>query len=146
MSLSLAQVFVWPSVGCWDWQKYFSDPLLSSQRPRVNGRSSACWVDGPQSFSPQDLSVKLLNLIRMASGWSQTCVSTFSLKDCTPEMKQLFESSCFEGVFGGDVNPPFDQLCSVKSRNLVPDWFPFLCVQSSVNNSPFLGYFYDGST
>ncbi|XP_015669126.1 tectonic-2 [Protobothrops mucrosquamatus] len=67
-------------------------------------------------------------------------------QDCTPEMKQLFESSCFEGVFGGDVNPPFDQLCSVKSRNLAPDWFPFLCVQSSVNNSPFLGYFYDGST
>ncbi|KAM6423461.1 tectonic-2 isoform 2-T2 [Liasis olivaceus] len=66
--------------------------------------------------------------------------------DCTPEMKQLFEGSCFEGVFGGDVNPPFDQLCSVKSGSLAPDWFPFLCVQSSLNNSPFLGYFYDGST
>uniref|UniRef100_A0A8C5SDZ3 Tectonic family member 2 n=1 Tax=Laticauda laticaudata TaxID=8630 RepID=A0A8C5SDZ3_LATLA len=67
-------------------------------------------------------------------------------EDCTPEMKQLFEGSCFEGVFGGDVNPPFDQLCSVKSGILAPDWFPFLCVQSSLNNSPFLGYFYDGST
>ncbi|XP_063171596.1 tectonic-2 [Candoia aspera] len=66
--------------------------------------------------------------------------------DCTPEMKQLFEGSCFEGVFGGDVNPPFDQLCSVESGSSAPDWFPFLCVQSSLNNSPFLGYFYDGST
>ncbi|XP_032085940.1 tectonic-2 isoform X1 [Thamnophis elegans] len=67
-------------------------------------------------------------------------------EDCTPEMKQLFEGSCFEGVFGGDVNPPFDQLCSVKSGILTPDWFPFLCVQSPLNNSPFLGYFFDGST
>uniref|UniRef100_A0A670YT88 Tectonic family member 2 n=1 Tax=Pseudonaja textilis TaxID=8673 RepID=A0A670YT88_PSETE len=67
-------------------------------------------------------------------------------EDCTPEMKQLFEGSCFEGVFGGDVNPPFDQLCSAKSGTLAPDWFPFLCVQSPLNNSPFLGYFYDGST
>lgn len=61
-------------------------------------------------------------------------------------MKQLFEGSCFEGVFGGDANPPFDQLCSVKSGILAPDWFPFLCVQSPLNNSPFLGYFYDGTT
>ncbi|XP_063000111.1 tectonic-2 [Elgaria multicarinata webbii] len=65
--------------------------------------------------------------------------------ECTPEMKQLFSGSCFKGVFGGDVNPPFDQLCSVHPGNNAPDWFPFLCVQSSLNNTPFLGYFYQGS-
>nr|XP_005988990.1 PREDICTED: tectonic-2 isoform X1 [Latimeria chalumnae] len=27
-----------------------------------------------------------------------------------------------------------------------PDWFPFLCVHSSLNNAPFLGLFYQGST
>ncbi|XP_070619251.1 tectonic-2 isoform X2 [Erythrolamprus reginae] len=66
-------------------------------------------------------------------------------EDCTLEMKQLFQGSCFEGVFGGNVNPPFNQLCSVKPGILASDWFPFLCVQSPLNNSPFLGYFYDGS-
>ncbi|XP_061459432.1 tectonic-2 isoform X3 [Rhineura floridana] len=64
--------------------------------------------------------------------------------ECTSEMKQLFSGSCFEGVFGGDVNLPFDHLCSVQTGKNVPDWFPFLCVQSSLNNTPFLGYFYHG--
>ncbi|KAL8180176.1 UNVERIFIED_CONTAM: hypothetical protein K2H54_009419 [Gekko kuhli] len=67
-------------------------------------------------------------------------------QECTPEMKQLFSGSCFTGVFGGDTNPPFDQLCSVQTGIHTPDWFPFLCVQSSMNNTPFLGYFYHGST
>ncbi|XP_054700179.1 tectonic-2 isoform X2 [Grus americana] len=66
--------------------------------------------------------------------------------ECTPDLKQLFNKSCFTGVFGGDVNPPFDQLCSSQSMEYTPDWFPFLCVQSSLNNTPFLGYFYHGST
>uniref|UniRef100_A0A8C4KD15 Tectonic family member 2 n=1 Tax=Dromaius novaehollandiae TaxID=8790 RepID=A0A8C4KD15_DRONO len=64
--------------------------------------------------------------------------------ECTPDLKQLFTGSCFTAVFGGDVNPPFDQLCSAKSMD-TPDWFPFLCVQSSLDNTPFLGYFYHGS-
>ncbi|XP_049660417.1 tectonic-2 isoform X3 [Accipiter gentilis] len=66
--------------------------------------------------------------------------------ECTPDLKQLFNESCFTGVFGGDVNPSFDQLCSSQSMEYTPDWFPFLCVQSSLNNTPFLGYFYHGST
>ncbi|KAJ7400764.1 hypothetical protein BTVI_102211 [Pitangus sulphuratus] len=66
--------------------------------------------------------------------------------ECTPDMKQLFNGSCFTGVFGGDVNPPFDQLCSSQSMEYTPEWFPFLCVQSSLDNTPFLGYFYHGST
>ncbi|NXN15659.1 TECT2 protein, partial [Indicator maculatus] len=65
--------------------------------------------------------------------------------ECTPDLQQLFNESCFSGVFGGDVNPPFDQLCSSHSMEYIPDWFPFLCVQSSLNNTPFLGYFYHGS-
>ncbi|NWR83749.1 TECT2 protein, partial [Furnarius figulus] len=66
--------------------------------------------------------------------------------ECTPDLKQLFNGSCFTGVFGGDVNPPFDQLCSSQSMEHAPEWFPFLCVQSSLDNTPFLGYFYHGST
>uniref|UniRef100_A0A8C3QV59 Tectonic family member 2 n=1 Tax=Cyanoderma ruficeps TaxID=181631 RepID=A0A8C3QV59_9PASS len=66
--------------------------------------------------------------------------------ECTPDLQQLFRGSCFTGVFGGDVNPPFDQLCSSQSMEYTPEWFPFLCVQSSLDNTPFLGYFYHGST
>uniref|UniRef100_U3K3W3 Tectonic family member 2 n=2 Tax=Ficedula albicollis TaxID=59894 RepID=U3K3W3_FICAL len=66
--------------------------------------------------------------------------------ECTPDLLQLFSESCFTGVFGGDVNPPFDQLCSSQSMEYTPEWFPFLCVQSSLDNTPFLGYFYHGST
>ncbi|XP_030316386.1 tectonic-2 isoform X1 [Calypte anna] len=66
--------------------------------------------------------------------------------ECTPDLKQLFSASCFTGVFGGNVNPAFDQLCSSKSMEFTPDWFPILCVQSSLDNTPFLGYFYHGST
>ncbi|KAM6403883.1 tectonic-2 [Rhynochetos jubatus] len=66
--------------------------------------------------------------------------------ECTPDLKELFHGSCFAGVFGGDVNPPFDQLCSSQSMEYIPDWFPYLCVQSSLNNTPFLGYFYRGLT
>ncbi|XP_078083223.1 tectonic-2 isoform X2 [Mustelus asterias] len=67
-------------------------------------------------------------------------------EECTPSMIQLFRSECFTGVFGGDVSKPFDQLCSVENSVDTPDWFPFLCVQSSLVNSPYLGLFYDGST
>ncbi|XP_038619608.1 tectonic-2 isoform X1 [Tachyglossus aculeatus] len=65
-------------------------------------------------------------------------------QECTSDLK-LFEQFCIAGVLGGNVNPPFDQLCSAQARNDVPDWFPFLCVQSSLENTPFLGYFYHGS-
>nr|XP_006119742.1 tectonic-2 isoform X1 [Pelodiscus sinensis] len=65
--------------------------------------------------------------------------------ECTPNLKQLFNGSCFAGVFGGNVNLPFDHLCSIQTTKSAPDWFPFLCVQSPLNNTPFLGYFYHGS-
>ncbi|RXM92176.1 Tectonic-2 [Acipenser ruthenus] len=67
-------------------------------------------------------------------------------QECTPSLIQLFGSYCYSGVFGGNVTPLFDQLCSVQTVNKAPDWFPFLCVQSSINNSPFLGLFYQGAT
>uniref|UniRef100_A0A8D0ZXP7 Tectonic domain-containing protein n=1 Tax=Sus scrofa TaxID=9823 RepID=A0A8D0ZXP7_PIG len=64
-------------------------------------------------------------------------------QECSSDLTALFRESCFPGIFGGDVNPPFDQLCSVQKVHGGPDWFPFLCVQLA--NSPFLGYFYHGS-
>ncbi|XP_038654341.1 tectonic-2 isoform X2 [Scyliorhinus canicula] len=67
-------------------------------------------------------------------------------KECSPRMIQLFHSDCFPGVFGGEVAQPFDQLCSVQNAVDAPDWFPFLCVQSSLANSPYLGLFYEGDT
>ncbi|XP_072000425.1 tectonic-2 isoform X1 [Engystomops pustulosus] len=67
-------------------------------------------------------------------------------QDCSPSIKELFNGSCYSGVFGGNVSPLFDQLCSVQEKIHAPDWFPFLCVQSSMDNSPFLGYFYQGNT
>ncbi|XP_073532276.1 tectonic-2 isoform X1 [Phyllobates terribilis] len=67
-------------------------------------------------------------------------------QECSVSMKELFNGSCYSGVFGGNVSPPFDQLCSVQEKNYAPDWFPFLCVQSPTDNSPFLGYFYQGYT
>ncbi|KAM5193731.1 tectonic-2 [Mantella aurantiaca] len=67
-------------------------------------------------------------------------------QECNSSMKALFNGSCYSGIFGGNVSPPFDQLCSVQEKNHAPDWFPFLCVQSSMDNSPFLGYFYQGNT
>ncbi|XP_057620459.1 tectonic-2 isoform X3 [Chionomys nivalis] len=66
-------------------------------------------------------------------------------QDCQPEVKELFQQSCFSGVFGGDVNPPFDHRCAVGTTHETPDWFPFLCVQSPPSTSPFLGYFYHGA-
>ncbi|KAM9194100.1 tectonic-2 isoform 1-T1 [Dugong dugon] len=66
-------------------------------------------------------------------------------QECSSGSTELFRQSCFTGVFGGDVNPPFDQLCSAQTTRRVPEWFPFLCVQSPLVNSPFLGYFYHGA-
>ncbi|XP_006910037.1 tectonic-2 [Pteropus alecto] len=66
-------------------------------------------------------------------------------QECSSDLRGLFRESCFTGVFGGDVNPPFDQLCSVRKARRVPAWFPFLCVQSPLANSPFLGHFYHGA-
>ncbi|XP_047415916.1 tectonic-2 isoform X2 [Sciurus carolinensis] len=66
-------------------------------------------------------------------------------QECSAEARGLFRQSCFTGVFGGDVNPLFDQLCAAGTTGQVPDGFPFLCVQSSLANSPFLGLFYHGA-
>ncbi|XP_077015720.1 tectonic-2 isoform X2 [Tamandua tetradactyla] len=66
-------------------------------------------------------------------------------QECSSDLMELFRQSCFTGVFGGDVNPPFEQLCSVGAQGPGPDWFPFLCVHSSLASSPSLGYFYHGS-
>ncbi|XP_011760168.2 tectonic-2 isoform X3 [Macaca nemestrina] len=67
-------------------------------------------------------------------------------QECSSNLTELFRLSCFTGVFGGDVSPPFDQLCSAgTTTHSVPDWFPFLCVQSPLANTPFLGYFYHGA-
>ncbi|XP_045881970.1 tectonic-2 isoform X1 [Meles meles] len=67
-------------------------------------------------------------------------------QECSPDLTELFREACFTGVFGGDVSPESDHLCSVQESRGAPGWFPFLCVQSSPANSPFLGYFYHGST
>ncbi|XP_045056909.2 tectonic-2 isoform X2 [Desmodus rotundus] len=66
-------------------------------------------------------------------------------QECSPEVTELFRESCFTGVFGGDVNPVFDQLCSAKRAPGAEAWFPLLCVQSPPASSPFLGYFHLGA-
>ncbi|XP_036907812.1 tectonic-2 isoform X1 [Sturnira hondurensis] len=66
-------------------------------------------------------------------------------QECSPEVTALFRESCFTGVFGGDVNPLFDQLCSAERAPGASDWFSLLCVQSPVASSPFLGYFHLGA-
>lgn len=78
------------------------------------------------------------------SACALTALSPVS-KDCQREVKELFQQSCFSGVFGGDINPPLDQRCAVGTTHETPDWFPFLCVQSPPSSSPFLGYFYHGA-
>ncbi|XP_060049234.1 tectonic-2 isoform X2 [Erinaceus europaeus] len=78
----------------------------------------------------------------------QTCFTACEvtpLQECSSDLRELFRESCFTGVFGGDVNPPFDQLCSEQPPPSAQAWFPFLCVQSPPDNSPFLGYFYHGA-
>lgn len=67
-------------------------------------------------------------------------------KECTADMIQLFHSHCFTGVFGGQVSPLYDHLCSMQNLHTAPEWFPFLCVQSSLKNSPYLGLFFEGDT
>ncbi|KAL6081615.1 hypothetical protein STEG23_007830 [Scotinomys teguina] len=66
-------------------------------------------------------------------------------QDCQPEVRELFQGSCFSDVFGGDVNPPFHQRCTAGTTHETPDWFPFLCVLSPPSTSPFLGHFYHGA-
>uniref|UniRef100_UPI00358E523D tectonic-2-like isoform X1 n=2 Tax=Myxine glutinosa TaxID=7769 RepID=UPI00358E523D len=61
--------------------------------------------------------------------------------ECKPEELSLF-STCLPGIFGGDTNPPFDQLCSSYDSLISPDWFLLLCVQSPMTNSPYLGMFF----
>ncbi|XP_035870535.1 tectonic-2 isoform X3 [Phyllostomus discolor] len=74
--------------------------------------------------------------------WSLTVTRSV---ECSPEVTELFRGSCFTGVFGGDVNPLFDQLCSAERAPGAADWFPLLCVQSPAASSPFLGYFHLGA-
>ncbi|XP_010602606.1 tectonic-2 isoform X3 [Fukomys damarensis] len=66
-------------------------------------------------------------------------------QDCSRGARQLFGGACLPGVFGGEVSPPFDQLCAAGTAGPVPEWSPLLCVQSSPVNSPFLGHFYHGA-
>lgn len=124
-------------------------------------RSTGCFrLHGPEgvfeyssiSKSKYVLSTKLLDLpVSLALYCQRYCNPlvkgdhTFPFQECSPDLQQLFRGSCFTGVFGGDVNPPYDQLCSSQSMEYTPEWFPFLCVQSSLDNTPFLGYFYHGS-
>ncbi|XP_060739927.1 tectonic-2 isoform X1 [Tachysurus vachellii] len=67
-------------------------------------------------------------------------------QDCSPELLWLFAGQCLPGPFGGMISPVPDYVCSAQSANNAPDWFPFLCVTSPLENNPFLGLFYDGST
>lgn len=70
---------------------------------------------------------------------------TSAPQDCSVDARRLFQGACLPGVFGGEVSPPFDQLCTAQTESPRPDWFPLLCVQSSLDNSPFLGLFYHGA-
>ncbi|CAN9513217.1 unnamed protein product [Ophioblennius macclurei] len=67
-------------------------------------------------------------------------------KDCSEEHLKLFASQCLPGPFGGQVSPAPDYQCSEQSSQNSPDWFPFLCVESPPENSPYLGLFYQGAT
>ncbi|XP_062874363.1 tectonic-2 [Trichomycterus rosablanca] len=67
-------------------------------------------------------------------------------QDCTPDLLRLFASRCLPGPFGGNVSPVPDYVCSAQSAENAPDWFPFLCVTSPLDNNPFLGLFYYGKT
>ncbi|XP_067376099.1 tectonic-2 isoform X2 [Channa argus] len=67
-------------------------------------------------------------------------------KDCSPEELKLFVSSCLHGPFGGQVSPAPDYQCTVQASENTPDWFPFLCVNSPLENNPYLGLFYEGDT
>ncbi|KAJ6656700.1 hypothetical protein lerEdw1_003587 [Lerista edwardsae] len=102
---------------------------------------SACW----DSVVVARLLIQAEIYANASSGNATGKADSRKALDCTPGMKSLFRGSCFEGVFGGDVNPPFDQLCSVQAGRAAQDWFPFLCVQSPLKNTPFLGYFYHGA-
>lgn len=72
-------------------------------------------------------------------------VFIFFLQDCTPELLWLFSGQCLPGPFGGITSPVPDYVCSTQTDDNAPDWFPFLCVTSPLENNPFLGLFYDGT-
>ncbi|XP_040050710.2 tectonic-2 [Gasterosteus aculeatus] len=67
-------------------------------------------------------------------------------KDCSVEEVKLFVSHCLPGPFGGQVPAAPGYQCSEQSSANSPDWFPFLCVNSPPENSPYLGLFYQGDT
>ncbi|XP_028314137.1 tectonic-2 isoform X1 [Gouania willdenowi] len=66
-------------------------------------------------------------------------------KDCSKELLRLFLPYCLPGPFGGAVPPVPEYQCSEKSSQNSPDWFPFLCVHSPIENNPHLGLFYHGN-
>ncbi|XP_061672931.1 tectonic-2 isoform X2 [Syngnathoides biaculeatus] len=66
-------------------------------------------------------------------------------KDCSTEELKLFQAHCHKGPFGGEPPPAPDYHCSAQSEDS-PDWFPFLCVVSPLENNPYLGLFYHGDT
>ncbi|ROI26643.1 Tectonic-2 [Anabarilius grahami] len=67
-------------------------------------------------------------------------------QDCTQEVLRLFATQCLPGPFGGSFSPVPEYQCSTQSSENDPDWFPFLCVTSPLDNNPFLGLFYNGQT
>nr|XP_015828519.2 tectonic-2 [Nothobranchius furzeri] len=67
-------------------------------------------------------------------------------EDCSSADLKLVASHCLPGSFGGQVSPAPEYQCSVQSSENTPDWFPFLCVHSPPENSPYLGLFYQGNT
>ncbi|XP_048044842.1 tectonic-2 isoform X2 [Megalobrama amblycephala] len=67
-------------------------------------------------------------------------------QDCTQEVLWLFATQCLPGPFGGSFSPVPEYQCSTQSSENDPDWFPFLCVTSPLDNNPFLGLFYNGQT
>ncbi|XP_047237694.1 tectonic-2 isoform X1 [Girardinichthys multiradiatus] len=67
-------------------------------------------------------------------------------QDCSNEELKLFASHCLLGPYGGQVSPAPDYQCSMQSAENSPDWFPFLCVTSPLENNPYLGLFYQGDT
>ncbi|XP_026786913.3 tectonic-2 isoform X1 [Pangasianodon hypophthalmus] len=87
----------------------------------------------PLGWCPCDLTAKVCDV--------RCCCD----QDCAPELLWLFAGQCLPGPFGGIISPVPDYVCSSQSAENAPDWFPFLCVTSPLENNPFLGLFYDGT-
>ncbi|XP_024909465.1 tectonic-2 isoform X2 [Cynoglossus semilaevis] len=73
-----------------------------------------------------------------------SCPCDLTFRDCSTEDLKLFLSQCLLGPFGGQVPRAPDYQCSVQLSENSPNWFPFLCVNSPLENNPHLGLFYQG--